>query len=207
MAEPFKDNGYYALAPGKLGVLTIYFERHAPFPETTAALPDGLRFEKLGAHDLHRYRALFKVVGGPWLWVSRLKISDDELVTILSHPDVAAFALTDGHVDFGFLELDHREQDEAGLEIRYLGLVPHAMKKGYGLALMAHAFSEARARQVTRLWLHSCHIDGPGSARFYQSQGFTPTRSAIEILDDPRLTGDLPRDTAPHVPLVECNNA
>lgn len=203
MAEPFKDNGYYALAPGKLGVLTIYFEHNAPFPQTTAAFPDGLRFEKLGAMDLHRYRALFKAVGGPWLWVSRLKISDDELVTILSHHDVAAFALTNGLEDLGFLELDHREQDEAGLEIRYLGLVPHAMKKGYGPALMAHAFAVARARQVTRLWLHSCHIDGPSSANFYRAQGFTPIRSAIEILDDPRLTGDLPRDTAPHVPLVE----
>ncbi|MEN9755594.1 MAG: hypothetical protein RLZ07_1976 [Pseudomonadota bacterium] len=203
MAEPFKDNGFYALAPGKLGVLTIYFERTAPFPEINTPLPEGLRFEKLGASDLARYRALFKAVGGPWLWVSRLKISDAELVTILSHPDVAAFALTDGHEDLGFLELDHREQDEAGLEIRYLGLVPHAMNKRLGPSLMAYAFDYARAKAITRLWLHSCHIDAPGSAGFYLAQGFKATRSAIEILDDPRVSGDLPRDSAPHVPLVE----
>ena len=203
MAEPLKDNGFYALAPGKLGVFTIYFERTAPFPESTTSLPDGLRFEKLGGSDLARYRALFKAVGGPWLWVSRLRISDDELVSILSHTDVAAFALTDGREDLGFLELDHREQDEAGLEIRYLGLVPHAMNKRLGPSLMAYAFDYARANAITRLWLHSCHIDAPGSAGFYRAQGFRATRSAIEILDDPRLSGDLPRDIAPHVPLVE----
>ena len=207
MTAPFEQNGFYALAPGKLGVLTIYFERKAPFPETTLAWPDTLRIEKLGPSDSDRYRALFKAVGGPWLWISRLKISDEALIAILSHPKIDAFALTDGKEDIGFLELDHRAQDEVGAEIRYLGLVPHAMNKGLGPRLMAYAFNEARAKSVKRLWLHSCHIDAPGSAGFYQAQGFHATRSAIEILDDPRISGHLPRHFAPHVPLVETHEA
>ena len=207
MTPPFDQNGFYALAPGKLGVLTIYFERKAPFPDIKRAWPETLRIEKMGPLDVSRYRVLFKSVGGPWLWVSRLKSSDDELVTILSHPQIDAFALTDGKEDLGFLELDYRDDEEGGAEIRYLGLVPHAMKKGLGPNLMAYAFNEARAKGVTRLWLHSCHIDAPGSAGFYQAQGFRATRSAIEILDDPRISGHLPRDFAPHVPLIEAHEA
>lgn len=207
MTPPFDQNGFYSLATGKLGVLTIYFERKAPFPETTLAWPDTLRIEKLGPSDRDRYRALFKAVGGPWLWVSRLKISDEALIAILSHPKIDAFALTDGKEDIGLLELDHRDDEEDGAEIRYLGLVPHAMNKGLGPRLMAYAFNEARAKNVTRLWLHSCHIDAPGSAGFYQAQGFRATRSAIEILDDPRISGHLPRDIAPHVPLIGAHEA
>lgn len=207
MISPIDQNGFYALAPGKLGVLTIYFERMAPFPETNISWPEPFRIETLGPSDIDRYRALFKAVGGPWLWVSRLKISDEELVAILSHPKVSAFALSDGKEDLGFLEIDHREQDEEGAEIRYLGLVPPAMNKGLGPRLMAYAFNEARAKSVKRLWLHSCHIDAPGSAGFYQAQGFRATRSAIEILDDPRISGHLPHDFAPHVPLIEAHEA
>lgn len=207
MTSPFDQNGFYSLAPGKLGVLTIYFERKAPFPEKNLSWPKTLRIERLGPSDVNRYRVLFKSVGGPWLWVSRLKSSDQELVTILSHPQIDAFALTDGKEDLGFLELDYRDDEEGGAEIRYLGLVPHAMKKGLGPHLMAYAFNEARAKNVTRLWLHSCHIDAPGSAGFYQAQGFRATRSAIEILDDPRISGHLPRDIAPHVPLIGAHEA
>lgn len=197
MTTLFNQNGFYTLAPGKLGVLTIYFERKAPFPENNPSWPATLLIEKLGPSDVARYRHLFKSVGGPWLWVSRLTSSEPELVTVLSHPKIDAFALTDGHEDIGILELDHRETDEEGTEIRYLGLVPHAMRKGLGRLMMAQAFKDARAKNVTRLWLHSCHIDAPGSAGFYQAHGFHATRSAIEILDDPRITGHLPRDYAP----------
>ena len=109
MISPIDRNGFYALAPGKLGVLTIYFERMAPFPETNISWPEPFRVEKLGPSDVDRYRALFKAVGGPWLWVSRLKISDEALIAILSHPKIDAFALTDGKEDIGFLELDHRD--------------------------------------------------------------------------------------------------
>ena len=203
MATLFDQNGFYALAPGKLGVLTIYFEQQAPFSEADFSWPEALHIEKLGPSDCTRYRALFKAVGGPWLWVSRLKSPDAELFEILSHPKIDAFALTNGQEDMGFLELDHREQDEPGSEIRYFGLVPRAMHRGLGARLMAYAFREARRKNVTRLWLHSCHIDAPGSAGFYQAQGFRPTRSAIEILDDPRISGHLPKHFAPHVPFIE----
>jgi hypothetical protein len=32
--------------------------------------------------------------------------------------------------------------------------------------------------------------------------GFTPYRRAIEVADDPRLFGFLPREAAPHIPLL-----
>jgi hypothetical protein len=37
---------------------------------------------------------------------------------------------------------------------------------------------------------------------FYRKVGFVPYKRAIEIEDDPRVTGEMPRSAAPHVPIV-----
>jgi hypothetical protein len=38
---------------------------------------------------------------------------------------------------------------------------------------------------------------------FYCRSGFTPYATLVEVNDDPRLTGLVPRHVAPHVPLIE----
>ena len=50
--------------------------------------------------------------------------------------------------------------------------------------------------------MHTCTLDDPRALGFYIAQGFAATGREIELLDDPRLTGLIPRDCAPHVPLI-----
>ena len=45
-------------------------------------------------------------------------------------------------------------------------------------------------------------LDHPSALGFYRAQGFVPFARAVETFPDPRLTGHLPRDAAPHVPLL-----
>jgi ribosomal protein S18 acetylase RimI-like enzyme len=75
--------------------------------------------------------------------------------------------------------------------------------KGAGRALMSHGLTAAWRRKPERIWLHTCTADHPAALGFYQKFGFVPYKRAIEIADDPRLTGQLPRDCAPHVPIIE----
>ena len=67
---------------------------------------------------------------------------------------------------------------------------------------MTGTLAEAFRRNVGRVWLHTCTFDHPGAVRFYRRHGFRAFKFAIEVSDDPRLTGHLPETAAPQVPLL-----
>jgi ribosomal protein S18 acetylase RimI-like enzyme len=194
------ENGYYPLAPGKLAALTIYYERLAPFGEEMASWPIGISAFRLKRDDIAVYRTLFQTIGEKWLWVSRLEITDEELGSILDDPDTEAFAIQQNGAFIGLLELDFREKGNA--EIVYVGLIEGATGSGNGRAMIEHGFARASERGVARVWLHTCHFDSTQAPRFYEKCGFNAYQLAVEIMDDPRLSGKLRADAAPHVPLV-----
>ncbi len=74
---------------------------------------------------------------------------------------------------------------------------------GAARRLMNHAIAHAFASGATRLWLHTNTMDHPRALAFYARSGFTAVGQEVEINDDPRLAGLLPRDAAPHVPIFE----
>jgi GNAT superfamily N-acetyltransferase len=150
--------------------------------------------------DVARYRALFRRVGEPWLWFSRLVMPEAELCAILADRAVEAFALRIGGEDVGILELDFRQPGAA--EIVFFGVVPEAIGTGAAPFLMDEAIARAWARPIERLWLHTCTLDHPRAVTFYLRAGFMPYKRAIEVADDPRVTGHLPRDAGPGIPLV-----
>nr|WP_246736045.1 GNAT family N-acetyltransferase [Enterovirga sp. DB1703] len=185
------------LPPGKIAAVATYLQMTRP-PRQPAGARSG-RFAPLRG-DLGRYRRLFAEVGRPWLWFSRAALSDAQLRAIIDDPAVEALAYVADGADAGILELDFRKAGEC--ELAFLGLVPGAIGRGLGRQLAAEAIRRAFARPISRLWLHTCTLDHPAAVRFYLSVGFVPYRRALEVADDPRLTGGLPRDAAPDVPIV-----
>jgi GNAT superfamily N-acetyltransferase len=169
--------------------------RPAPLPASA------LRLVPWRAPRLDAYRALFRRVGQRWLWFSRLLMSDAELAAIIHDPEVAVYAATDpGGIEVGLLELDFRVAGECNLA--FFGLVPEATGRGEGRWLMAHALGLAWRRGIERVWVYTCTMDHPSALNFYRAQGFTAYGCAIETFPDPRLSGILPRDAAPQVPLL-----
>ena len=193
-------NGYYALQPGKLATLTTYFERLGPFSFTAEQWPEGVSYKQFTASDTQHYRSLFRAVGENLLWESRLYIEEDELIEVLSDPDVEALVILKNDRAVGLLEINFKQKGEA--EIVYIGLIPEATGSGIGHSMMTLALNRAATRQVDRLWLHTCHFDSEQAPRFYEKHGFRAYRLAIEIMDDPRITGKLPKEAAPHIPLI-----
>ncbi len=190
-------DGIVELPPGKIAAVATYLEmRRAARPERPA-LPG--RLEGLSG-DLPRYRRLYAGIGEPWLWFSRAVLPDADLRAIIDHPDVQAACLVIGGRDMGLAELDFRQGGEC--ELAFFGLVPEAYGRGLGRALMDEAIRRAFARPIRRLWLHTCTLDHPAALPFYLKAGFRPYRRAIEVADDPRLTGHLPRDAAPLFPML-----
>jgi hypothetical protein len=52
------------------------------------------------------------------------------------------------------------------------------------------------------MWVHTCTLDGPNALAFYQRSGFTAYQRQLETFPDPRLNGLIPRDAAPHIPII-----
>ncbi len=193
-------DGYTDLPSGKIAAVVTYLEMRSPPPALPAEAPEGWSLQSLNA-DRDRYKTLYRRVGEPWLWSSRLVMSDEELAGILGHPKVEAYALHDGQDDVGLLELDFRPQGEA--ELAFLGLVPGVIGKGAGRFLISEAVRRAFARPIERFFVHTCSLDHPAALAFYRRAGFEPYRRAIEVTDDPRLRGIIPIDCAPQVPVLD----
>ena len=185
---------------GKLAAVVTYLEMGEP-PVELEVPSSALRLERVKL-DPVAYRALFKLIGTPWLWFSRLVMPDADLAAILDHPAVELFEVRDGAEVVGMLELDRR--DDGACELSFVGLVPEYSGKGHGRWLLAEAVSRAWGRDgVGRVHVHTCSLDHPAALAAYRHAGFVAVRRAVETFIDPRLAGVLPRDAAPHVALVE----
>src|SRR5947209_13111933 len=112
---------YEALPNGELAAVVTYLEMRArPGVEVP---PSTLALKRINSPQPEAYRTLFRLVGAPWLWFSRLVMDDAALAAIIQHANVELFAVIDerGH-DVGMLELDLRERGEC--ELAFIGLIP-----------------------------------------------------------------------------------
>lgn len=186
---------------GELAAVVTSLEmRDRPRPRPLPASP--LRLARWVEPDLQNYRTLFRRVGSPWLWFSRLVLDDAALTSILRDSAVEVHAVVDrGGIEVGMLELDFRKAGEC--ELAFFGLVPELTGKGLGGWLMGHALALGWRKGVERMWVHTCTLDHPGALGFYRRHGFMPFARAIETFADPRLIGILPRDAAPQTPLID----
>lgn len=190
--------------PGELAAVVTYLEMHSrPRPQPLQPMP--FRLQRWDMPDRDRYRTLFRRIGAPWLWFSRLAMPDAALDAIITNPLVEIYALSDRHgVEIGLVELDFRTADCC--EIAYFGLIPELTGKGLGRWLMQHTLGLAWRKGVTMVHVHSCTLDHPSALNFYRKAGFVPVRQAVEIFADPRLIGLLPEECAPQIPLLRVDS-
>ena len=145
------------------------------------------------------YQTLFRRVGGPWLWFSRLAMSQDALLAIIHRPAIEIYAVADrAGIEVGLLELEFGHGGQC--ELSYFGLVPELTGRGHGRWLMGEAMARIWRPGITRVTVNTCTLDHPSALKFYQTQGFAPITRTIEIFADPRMAGLLPVEMAPHVP-------
>ncbi|MDQ8755471.1 GNAT family N-acetyltransferase [Sphingosinicella sp. LHD-64] len=186
-----------SIDPGMVGAVVTYLEMRVrpplpPVPESS------LRLERWDPVDPARFRALFRRVGGKWLWFSRLAMDDATLLAKTA--EVNAVIAPDGEA-VGLLELDFRTASES--LIRFLGLAPEYAGQGHGKWLFAETLARSWRADVRRVRVHTCTLDHPAALPSYLRAGFKAYARAFESFPDPRLAGLLPRDAAPQVPILD----
>lgn len=194
---------YMTIEPGKLATVVVFLEmRELREPDAEALDRADLQLRRINRPTPAWYRDLFLAVGREWLWFSRLRLDDTALTAIIHDPAVEIYGLyRPGESEpKGLLELDGRKMPD--LELAFLGVTADLVGQGAGRYLLARALKRARALKATRFWLHTCSHDHPRALKLYRQGGFMPYERAIEIVEDPRLDGTLPRSAAPQVPII-----
>ncbi len=196
---PLALDGYTDLPPGKIANIVTYLEMRAA-PDLPRALRPDLLVRRLASPDLDWYRALYRRMGEPWLWFSRAVMPDARLNRLIADPTTEIHVLKRDGAPLGFAELSRAVSGE--VEVALFGVVPEATGTGAARFLMEETLDRAWTTDIRRVWLHTCTFDHPAALRFYQARGFRPYKLAIEVSDDPRLTGHLPETAGPHVALI-----
>lgn len=189
-------DGYWMVPPGKLVNTVVWLEiRRRPVPARSLALHRVTRGEAEACRDL------FRTIGTPWLWsrAHDFPMPGGGPADAPVAQDVH-FALDDEGRTVGIVEFEGRPGRE--IEIPWFGLTEGARGRGLGRRMMEAALDLAWQSGPDRVWLHTSSFDHPGAGGFYRACGFEPYRHGFEVMDDPRLLGQLPPDAAPHVPMI-----
>ena len=190
---------YDPLADNELATVVTYLEMRSPPDQTVPG--SALSLQRVEVPQPEHYRELFRLIGAPWLWFSRLILDGAHLASIIQHPKVELYSVVDQTSrEVGMVELDFREPGQC--ELAFVGLVPELSGKGHGRWLLAEAVSRAWQDGVDRVHVHTCSLDHPAALSAYRRAGFTPYKRAIERFPDPRLLGILPAGCAHHIPLL-----
>lgn len=188
------------LAAGELATMVTYLEMRAR--AASGPLPaSSLTLERRAVPDLDWYRTLFRRVGAPWLWFSRLAMDDRALTDVIHHPAVEIYAVVAPGGEAGFLELDLRTTGACSLA--YVALASEHAGQGHGRWLLGAALDLAWRPGIGRVHLQTCTLDHPAAIRAYLRAGFTVSGRAIETFSDPRASGLLAADCAPQIPVFE----
>lgn len=194
-------DGYTPIPAGKIASIVTYLDmraRPSPMREPKAALV----LRRVEVPDPEWYRTLFRRIGEDWLWLSRLRVDDAALKAIIHDPKIEIYALSHEGAEIGLLELDFREAP-ALVELAFFGVVPEFTGAGAGRFLMNRANEIVWSRPVERFMVHTCTLDHPAAVGFYLKAGFAAYARAIEVADDPRLSGALRASAAPQVPMIK----
>jgi len=141
-----------------------------------------IEIARMEAPDIAFYRFLYQSVGEKWRWRDRLQLSSSELREILSSDATNVYVLYVSGAPAGYVELFHH--GEGNYEIAYFGLREEYMGRGLGKHLLSFGIKQAWEIGASRVFLHTCNLDGPHALANYQKRGFQVFRVDEEPMPD-----------------------
>ena len=133
-------------------------------------IDDPLQLSEIFDIPLADYRALYRAVGDPHHWTSRI-LPDDLLARELYNGSTRIFLLSRGNQAAGWFEIEMRRTIK---EARIVHLAVLASFRGKHLAgyLLDHAIRAAFESGIQRLTIETNTLDHPAALPLYQRRGF-----------------------------------
>ncbi len=163
------------------GVTTWSLEQTSPADLVPAGDPrpgDRVRVDRSGVPSAAFSRFLYTAVGGDVSWTDRLAWPPQRWAAFLERPAQETWVAYEDGTPAGYVELD--PQEGGRVEISYFGLLPAFRGRGTGGLLLS--LGTARAWDLadrwpgraatTRVWVHTCSLDGPYALANYERRGF-----------------------------------
>ena len=165
-------------------------------------VPDSpLSLQRVDVPQPEHYRELFRLIGAPWLWFSRLTLDDAHLAAIIQHPKVELYSVVDQTSrEVGMLELDLREPHDC--ELSFVGLVPELSGKGHGRWLLAEAVRLLLARGRRPGARPYLLARPPGGAVGLSPRRIYPVQAVDRALPRPAPARHPAEGGAPQIPLL-----
>ncbi len=165
-------------ATQRVSVTVTFLRMDRPPVQPLPPLPPGAVIRALPDCSVAQYRALYNGVGGPHLWWLRRVMPDRELAQHLRRATVVVTGLyADGALS-GFYELDSLHFPTVNLS--YFGLMPQAIGRGFGRALLRHAVDAAWRQGAHAITVNTCTADHPRAMPTYKEAGFQMVREVHE---------------------------
>jgi GNAT superfamily N-acetyltransferase len=133
---------------------------------------DEVRIEHATGCTASFYRYLYAEVGRDYRWTDRIAWTDEQIREHLASPAISVHVAYVEGTPAGFFELTRHA--DGSCELSYFGLLREFQGRGYGKLLLTRATQEAWRQEPTRVWLHTCTLDGPAALPNYLARGFVP---------------------------------
>ncbi len=147
-----------------------YLEMNSPADLHPKAAGDKrFRISRLPVPDWEFNGSLYLAVGENWHWTDRRGWSDEQWREYAESGRLRTFAAWCDISPAGYYEL--LPDENGGVEIASLGLLPAFVGLGLGGALVTSAIEEAWRLGAARVWLHTCSLDHPAALPNYQARG------------------------------------
>lgn len=115
------------------------------------------------------YLQYYSGVGAAYNWLDRLLMPADELNKLINAANTDIFVYKINNEIAGFAEFV-RTADNT--EIKYFGLFPAFVGKGYGKQFLQVVVNEAWSNHPKHIQLNTCKLDHPNALSNYQKAGF-----------------------------------
>jgi GNAT superfamily N-acetyltransferase len=170
----------------RVEVTITYLEQRArPVLQTPRRPPLKVAILRAESPPAHFYRYMYGIVGDPYNWVSRKRLSDPELTEIIHDPAVHLYILYAQGAPAGLAEVDAR--DGKIVDLKFFGLAREFHGRGFGRYFLANVIDLCWSLAPERVRLETCTLDHPAALPLYQKLGFTvfdQRKGEVELPDE-----------------------
>lgn len=166
-----------------MNLLVTYMELRAQPPSAAVHPAPSANLEiRAELPSVKDYLALYRAIGEPLTWDTRLRMPEEEVAQFLSATSTRTFILREEGRPVGLCEFYAVGAED--IELTHFGLVPAVYGRRLGPFLLANALHAVWREGTRRIWLHTDTNDHPKAQAVYARAGFKTYMQRMEDFPD-----------------------